>query len=74
MSKKSTIINEEIIGKVAENLGGAPAHNKQNVVNGADRNEMIAMAAYYLSESRGFNNGNAMQDWLEAEAQINNTL
>lgn len=42
--------------------------------NEAERNEMIATAAYYRAEHRGFNNGNAMQDWLEAEAEIDNAL
>jgi hypothetical protein len=40
------------------------------VVAGEDRYEMIAIAAYCRAEQRGFNGGNAMQDWLEAEAEI----
>ena len=35
-----------------------------------DRYEMIAIAAYCRAEQRGFNGGDAMQDWLEAEAEI----
>ena len=31
---------------------------------------MIAEAAYYLAEKRGFAPGGELQDWLEAEAQI----
>lgn len=41
---------------------------------GEDRYEMIAIAAYCRAEQRGFNGGNAMQDWLEAEAEINAAL
>lgn len=37
---------------------------------GEDRYEMIAIAAYCRAEQRGFNGGDAMQDWLEAEAEI----
>ena len=37
---------------------------------GEDRQEMIAIAAYYRAVQRGFNGGDAMQDWLEAEAEI----
>ncbi len=33
--------------------------------------EMVATAAYYRAEKRGFNGGDATQDWLEAEAEIN---
>ena len=74
MSKKSTITNEEIVGKVVENLGGAPAYNKQNIVNGADREKMIATAAYYRSEKQGFNSGDEIRDWIEAEAEIDSRL
>jgi len=35
-----------------------------------DRQQMIATAAYYLAERRGFNSSDEIQDWLEAEAQI----
>jgi hypothetical protein len=31
---------------------------------------MIAKAAYYRAEQRGFNGDSEMQDWLEAEAEI----
>lgn len=36
----------------------------------AERTEMIAVAAYYLAERRGFAPGGAETDWLRAEAQI----
>lgn len=32
--------------------------------------QMIAEAAYYIAEKRGFQGGDAVQDWLTAEAQI----
>lgn len=31
---------------------------------------MIAEAAYYLAEQRGFDPGHEIQDWLDAEAAI----
>lgn len=42
----------------------------------ADRQEMIATAAYYRAEKRGFNGNeaDAIQDWLEAEMEVNNKL
>ena len=33
----------------------------------ADRSQMIAEAAYYLAEQRGFSGGDPVQDWLDAE-------
>ena len=34
------------------------------------RSEMVARAAYFRAERRGFAEGCALQDWLEAEAEI----
>lgn len=38
------------------------------------RERMIAEAAYYRAEHRGFQGGDPQQDWLEAEAEINRML
>jgi hypothetical protein len=35
-----------------------------------ERSEMIAVAAYYLAEHRGFAPDGATDDWLAAEQQI----
>ena len=35
-----------------------------------ERYHMIAEAAYYRAEHRGFQSGNPEQDWLEAENEI----
>ncbi len=42
----------------------------------ANRQEMIATAAYYRAEKRGFNGNeaDAVQDWLEAEMEVDNEL
>lgn len=34
------------------------------------RQRMIEEAAYYRAEQRGFQGGDSVQDWLEAEAEI----
>jgi hypothetical protein len=34
------------------------------------RDEMIAVAAYYRAQQRGFTPGAAMDDWILAEAEI----
>lgn len=41
---------------------------------GKTRNEMIAEAAYFLAEQRGFADGCALEDWLQAEAGIDAML
>lgn len=38
--------------------------------DGTDRIERIAVAAYYRAEARGFAPGEAMDDWLTAEAEV----
>nr|WP_305775476.1 DUF2934 domain-containing protein [Ferrovum sp.] len=35
---------------------------------------MIAVAAYYRAERRGFNGGDTLADWLEAEAEVDALL
>lgn len=39
-----------------------------------ERHEMIAVAAYYLAEQRGFPGGGAVDDWIAAERQIDHML
>jgi len=39
-----------------------------------ERHRMIEEAAYHRAEKRGFMNGDPVQDWLDAEAQIESEL
>jgi hypothetical protein len=43
---------------------------KDRAVDPETRELMIAEAAYYCAEKRGFAPGHELEDWLEAEAQI----
>ena len=38
------------------------------------RNRIIAEKAYYLAEARGFAGGSELEDWLMAEAEVNQFL
>lgn len=38
------------------------------------RRAMIAEAAYYIAEQRGFGDGHDVEDWLIAEKQINGKI
>lgn len=42
----------------------------KNDIDAASLHQMIAEAAYYRAEARGFCCGDPRQDWLEAEAEI----
>lgn len=52
------------------------ADNAGNGDAGTDeiRARMIAVAAYYLSEQRGFAPGHEVEDWLAAEQQIDSRI
>ena len=39
--------------------------------NALSQEEMIAVAAYYRAEKRGFAQGKELDDWLQAEAACN---
>ena len=50
---------------------GSEAGNKvPDQPDSGQRNSLIAIAAYYLAERRGFEPGHEIEDWLEAEAQV----
>jgi hypothetical protein len=40
----------------------------------ANREALIAEAAYYRAEQRGFQGGDPVQDWLAAEAEVDRAL
>jgi hypothetical protein len=47
---------------------------KPAVLSPAERMKMIAEAAYYLAEKRGFSGGNELTDWVAAEKQVDAIL
>jgi hypothetical protein len=59
-------------------LPADPADIGTNVSNNPsfteDRQRMIAEAAYYRAHARGFAPGYELEDWLQAEAEVNRIL
>ena len=43
-----------------------------NAPDEADHQVKVAMAAYFIAEKRGFEPGHELDDWLAAEAEIDN--
>lgn len=43
-------------------------------IDPGQRQRMIADAAYFRAERRGFAGGSELQDWIEAEAEIDRML
>lgn len=48
--------------------------SSQQKVTSGQRQQMIAEAAYFKAERRGFNGGDAIRDWCEAEVEIDAQL
>lgn len=66
--------SKPVKSKPAKGGGSASASAGKIEMNGEDRHNMIATAAYYRAERRGFNGGGETEDWLAAEAEIDSTL
>jgi hypothetical protein len=48
----------------------APVPEETRAVEARERDAMIAEAAYYRAEARGFESGHELEDWLAAEREI----
>ncbi len=49
-------------------------HSDKERFSAEQRRHMVAEAAYYLAERRGFQEGGSMSDWLQAEIDIERRL
>ena len=50
------------------------AAGQSTTMSAAERNQLVAEAAYFIAEQRGFAEGRELEDWLEAEAIVNARL
>lgn len=53
---------------------GPPAGKPLSLFTEEERHEMIAVAAYYHAEHRGFISGHETEDWLQAERDIDQMI
>jgi len=74
VKSKPTDAKSTVKRQPAKSSKDAPTSAGEISVNGEDRHNMIATAAYYRAERRGFNAGCETEDWLEAEAEIDSML
>ncbi len=61
----------------AATVAGAPKQGDSEVrpdsvspLNAQERQMLVARAAYFRAEKRGFAPGGELQDWIEAEAEV----
>ena len=63
-----------VVGKInPQPMRGEPV-SQGNAGLPEEREYMIAEAAYYRAERRGFSPGNEMEDWLQAETEIDSLI
>ncbi len=71
-SKTTKIIKTAKTTSAASNRSDRVA--AAQAISPEERQRMIAEAAYLLAERRGFQGGNSVEDWLQAEQEINYRL
>lgn len=52
----------------------AAAGNSMTTVTPEERHRLVAEAAYFIAERRGFAAGCELDDWLQAEAEVERRL
>lgn len=62
------------VPKPAAKQPSAGRVKQPSVVPAEQRRNYIEMAAYYIAERRGFVPGNPLEDWVQAEAEIDRLL
>lgn len=67
-SKKTTAPKQTAAHKAADKA--AAKHHYSQGVAGDERHRMITEMAYLIAEQRGFQGDRAMEDWLQAEAEV----
>ena len=72
LSKNSETSTKKTDTKQSKSKKNTLSSKTNGTKNRDDRHKMIAAAAYYRAEKRGFkgNGADAVQDWLEAEVEI----
>lgn len=68
--KKATAVKQRTVEKVIGKVSAAKQQEEQESSAPEERHLMIAEAAYRLAEQRGFQGDMALNDWLQAEAEV----
>lgn len=70
MKARKEPVNKSKASGLTRQVSGAGKPAASSANEDWPRRQMIAEAAYYRAERRGFAPGNEMADWLQAEADI----
>jgi Protein of unknown function (DUF2934) len=63
-------VQDDRLEEEAQSGDAIPEHS----ASADERQQMIAVAAYFFSQGRNFEPGQELEDWLAAEAQIDKML
>lgn len=69
-TKKRKATSVPAPGAAKNKIKPAPGICIGNGVSAEERDTLIARAAYFRAEKRGFAPGCELQDWVEAEAEV----
>jgi Protein of unknown function (DUF2934) len=72
VTPRRTVIKARAVPARAEAQERSP--QPDGTAGPSQRHAMIAEAAYFLAESRGFEAGHDLHDWLAAECEIDRRL
>lgn len=68
-----SVVNE-IDAVLSEDSLSTCSQSSEEIIDEELRKKIIAEKAYYLAEARGFAGGCDLDDWLVAEAEVNQLL
>lgn len=70
-SRKTTSTTKE---PAAMSMKNKETTNSITTIKPEERYKMIAQAAYFRAEARGFNGGDPREDWTQAEKEVDQQL
>ena len=73
-SKAKNAAARKAVGNTKKKTGAATAPSTPQSITAEMRHQMIAEAAFFISQQHGFQSDDAMADWLKAEAEIDARL
>jgi len=72
--KIETAVKKTLDDAISSAVAGRSKDGHGPGVDAAERQRLIAEAAYLMAERRGFEQGDPAQDWLNAEEEVNRML
>jgi hypothetical protein len=69
-----TVARAPVAKAKAKKGGSAPYPSSGPALNAGERDRLVAQAAYFRAEKRGFAPGYELQDWVEAEAEVQHLI